>query len=96
MTPVGCFTIPTDHPSLPGHFPGRPIVPGVLLLDHAITAILAAQPGRLAGLPSVKFTRPVRPGQTVLVACAPAAAGRIAFLCSVDGEPVARGTLALA
>ncbi len=27
-------TIPADHPSLPGHFPGRPIVPAVVILDE--------------------------------------------------------------
>ena len=32
MTPVGTFLIEAGHPSLPGHFPGRPIVPGVILM----------------------------------------------------------------
>ena len=30
--------IGADHPALPGHFPGRPIVPGVVLLDCVLTA----------------------------------------------------------
>ncbi len=36
---VGCFRIPADHPALPGHFPGRPLVPGVLVLDAALALI---------------------------------------------------------
>ena len=35
---VGSFTIPADHPTLPGHFPGRPVVPGVVLLDEVMAA----------------------------------------------------------
>ena len=30
------FTIAYDHPSLAGHFPGNPIVPGVVILDQVI------------------------------------------------------------
>src|SRR3546814_2617840 len=35
------FVIAADHPSLPGHFPGRPLVPGVVVLDRVLDAIEA-------------------------------------------------------
>lgn len=94
MTPVGRFVVAADHPSLAGHFPGRPLVPGVVLLDHAMRVIMAGRSGRAEGLPVVKFSRPVLPGQAVAVACA-AAEGRVSFICSVEGVPVMRGSLAI-
>ncbi|MBS1142561.1 MAG: hypothetical protein H6R13_4014, partial [Proteobacteria bacterium] len=37
MPGVECtWRAPSDHPALTGHFPGRPIMPGVVLLDQAI------------------------------------------------------------
>lgn len=36
------FTIDPGHPALPGHFPGRPVVPGVVILDQVLAAIEAA------------------------------------------------------
>ncbi len=38
---VSHFEIAADHPCLPGHFPGRPVVPGVVVLDHVLAAIEA-------------------------------------------------------
>ena len=32
-------TISANHPSLPGHFPGAPLVPGVLILDEVLAAL---------------------------------------------------------
>mgnify|MGYP003513527567 FL=1 len=59
------FTISPDHPSLPGHFPGKPIVPGVVLLDRVIEAIEAAQGPLLPlRLPQVKFMQPLLPGES--------------------------------
>lgn len=62
------FTISPDHPSLPGHFPGRPVVPGVVVLEQVIEAIEAAH-GPLAALrlPQVKFLQPLLPGETATV-----------------------------
>ncbi|HVI24863.1 MAG TPA: hypothetical protein VM576_01520 [Xanthomonadaceae bacterium] len=58
------FTIPSDHPSLDGHFPGRPVVPGVVVLEHVVAAIEAAH-GALPPLrlPQVKFVQPLLPGE---------------------------------
>lgn len=62
------FSIPTDHPSLPGHFPGRPIVPGVVVLDRVLDAIAAVHgPIGLVRLPQVKFLQSLLPGQTAQV-----------------------------
>ncbi len=58
------FVIPPDHPCLPGHFPGRPLVPGVVLLDRVLAALEAAH--RVAAplrLPQVKFQQPLLPGE---------------------------------
>ena len=58
------FTISPDHPSLPGHFPGTPIVPGVVLLERVIEAIEATHgPLPPLRLPQVKFMQPLLPGQ---------------------------------
>jgi len=57
------FTVPHDHPALPGHFPGQPVVPGVVVLDAVLAAIAAE--GHAVGalrLPQVKFVQPLLPG----------------------------------
>ena len=62
------FTIRTDHPSLPGHFPGRPLVPGVVVLERVVEAIEAAHgPLTALRLPQVKFLQPLLPGERACI-----------------------------
>lgn len=64
------FTIPPDHACLPGHFPGRPLVPGVVVLERVVDAIEAVHgplPAPLR-LPQVKFLQPLLPGEVADVA----------------------------
>jgi 3-hydroxymyristoyl/3-hydroxydecanoyl-(acyl carrier protein) dehydratase len=82
--PDQALTLPlhvaADHPALAGHFPGQPIVPGVVLLDEALLALAQAHQLSLARLDVVvaKFLSPVRPGEALAVTITPSAttAGR--------------------
>ena len=57
------FCIDANHPALPGHFPGRPVVPGVVLLDRVAEAIEREFGARISALPQVKFLTPLLPAQ---------------------------------
>ena len=63
------FRTAADHPSLPGHFPGRPVVPGVVLLERVLEAIETAGGAELGALrlPQIKFLRPLLPEQTARI-----------------------------
>ena len=57
--------IPASHPALPGHFPGRPIVPGVVLLQAVLDEAERWLGRELAArsLPQAKFSAPLLPEQ---------------------------------
>ena len=99
MPPTGTamMRVPAAHPCLPGHFPGQPVVPGVLLLDALAVALAGAVPSvRLARLARVKFAAPVLAEQTVLLRWQQMAPGRIAFTGTVAGVEVLSGQAELA
>lgn len=66
------FVIDADHPALPGHFPGQPVVPGVVVLDRVLAAIEAAHgPLGPLRLPQVKFVQPLLPGEAARIEIEP-------------------------
>ncbi len=89
------FAIPADHPCLPGHFPGRPLVPGVVLVERVVEAIEAVH-GPLDGLrlPQVKFLQPLRPGEQARVELE-GAAPRWRFRVLREDDLLATGEVAL-
>jgi 3-hydroxyacyl-[acyl-carrier-protein] dehydratase len=62
---ITTLRIDASHPSLPGHFPGRPIVPGVLLLDQVISRAERWLGRRLSigTLAQAKFTQALLPNE---------------------------------
>ena len=96
--------IAADHPAFAGHFPDRPILPGVVLLDAAVHALTearrAASDPPQGGTPAVcqiisaKFLSPVSPGETLTISCSGTASGSTRFDISGGDRKVATGTLA--
>ncbi len=86
------------HPAFAGHFPGRPIVPGVLLLDaavHAVQQALAADGGAAATcqVNSAKFLSPVSPGEMLTLSWSATGSGQVRFGIAGPGRQVATGVL---
>ena len=65
--PSFTLAIGPELPAFRGHFPGDPVVPGVVLVDWAVRLGREAYGdlGPFAGLDQVKFLEPVRPGDEV-------------------------------
>ena len=78
---------PLDHPCYEGHFPGRPVLPGVVLLELIGEAIGRGIPHVIA---AVKFQHALLPGEEFTVRWNPDGA-RVVFHCERAGQPVAQG-----
>lgn len=63
------FSVASGHPSFPGHFPGRAIVPGVLLLDHVLTGVTTELNCPVSVLQMVKFAAALLPDEIAMVTC---------------------------
>lgn len=87
------LAIAADHPAFAGHFPGMPIVPGVVLLD-AVFNMLETECGLpVAQISNAKFLSPVTPGEVVEVRYESASSGTIRFHLSCAGRMVATGVV---
>jgi 3-hydroxymyristoyl/3-hydroxydecanoyl-(acyl carrier protein) dehydratase len=89
--------IAADHPAYAGHFPGRPILPGVVLLDAALHA-LAARSGmpvapEKSQLKSAKFHSPVLPGEPLSLHYAASPGGGLRFDIRCIDRSVASGSV---
>jgi len=88
--------IPVSHPALPGHFPGHPVVPGVVLLDAVVAALPdhIGGPVQVTGFPNIKFLAPLLPEREFGVSLMVKRPGQSVFDVLADGAKLASGTVA--
>ena len=90
-------SIPGDHPCVPHHFPGNPIIPGVVILAEVINACRASYSEyRVAGFPRVKFAAPLHPDETFTIGLSAPDKLLVRFECKVGQGLLAKGQLRLA
>lgn len=92
---VTSLAIPTDHPAYAGHFPGRPVLPGVVLLDATLRALELAGRGDASRweINSAKFQSAVRPGEALTLQHETLPNGSVRFAIRTLDRAVASGTI---
>lgn len=99
MTFEAIGIIGANHPSLPGHFPGAPLVPGVVILDEVLATLIEwRQDSQLTGIRLVKFLAPLQPEQvfTISLSAKNEHAAEINFCCRAEDRIIVEGRLEVA
>ena len=89
--------IPATHPALPGHFPGRPIVPGVVLLQCVLDEAerWLGRALSIRELPQAKFSAPLLPEQSAELELR-LAGDELRFSVTRDAQVVTQGLFTIA
>jgi len=89
------FTLPVaaDHPAFRGHFPGMPIVPGVVLLDEVLHVLEREVGVAVAQISQAKFLSPVQPGEQVELRYEPGNAESLRFTLTCGDRQIATGAV---
>jgi 3-hydroxyacyl-[acyl-carrier-protein] dehydratase len=104
---VALKNVTFNEPQFQGHFPGRPLMPGVLIVEAMaqVGGLIVTQMPDLpkglfvfAGIDGVRFRRPVVPGDQLLITCELLSLkrkrfGKVHATATVDGERVCSGEL---
>jgi 3-hydroxyacyl-[acyl-carrier-protein] dehydratase len=106
---IGLKNVSANEWFFEGHFPGNPIMPGVLIIEAlaqvgAVAALSApsnrGKLGLFAGIDKVRFRRQVKPGDQlrldVRLDRVRASIGKATAIATVDGETAAQGQLTFA
>jgi len=86
-----------EHASLAGHFPGHPVVPGVVLIDEVVAIVQSVCHGlALKNIRHAKFLKPLLPGGVCHISIEIKDNNNIAFICRSEEQVIAKGKLVFA
>jgi 3-hydroxyacyl-[acyl-carrier-protein] dehydratase len=96
-THAAAVSVPTGHPCFAGHFPDRPIVPAVVLLDCVLREAESwlGTPVTAQALAQAKFTAPLLPDQSARLELE-LDGTQLRFNLTRDTDSIARGTFTIA
>jgi len=98
---TSAVSFPADHPALAGHFPGNPVVPGVVILEavreaalgvYAMTNPAVPDSAQLLTVRQVKFLALLRPDQEIRIDIT-MDAGVVTFRCLRGTDTIAAGEM---
>jgi len=97
MSDVAPLTIPKDEAYFAGHFPGNPLVPGVVVLQYVVEEIeRRVGTGQVPHqIPAVKFLAPLRPGDRMTIELEFTGAASVRFTCRAGDRPIAAGLMTM-
>lgn len=87
------LAIDARHPAFEGHFPGRPILPGVVLLAEVMAVLesIERRPPEQWTLASAKFLSRAKPGEALVMSHERLSTGAVRWEISTAGRVVAAG-----
>lgn len=87
------FTVRDNHPSLPGHFPGNPVVPGAVVLNEAVAGLKRLSGLHVLEIRRAKFHLPLPINTTCRMRTQRRADGDYALTCVADGNDILSAVL---
>lgn len=90
---IAIYQIPLGHPSLEGHFPGNPVIPGVVIIEKVLHTISQEKSSSNYKIAMAKFLQPLIPPATMTVHLSENAENRFNYKVMTETDVISNGII---